>query len=623
MSECAVCGRAAGFRILSTGDELCAACRENYRTLVGNYKIADRETLLRSLSSRLFPARWEVNAIPNPPATVTVTTGSARIVMDGNQQNDKLSDKIIDAVGEIVNLDDAPLPKTSWGKPRRGMFTTLIKFIPGEVDKTKAAKIEAKIKRMVVNQKIGANPGGEQPPALGPVGPKRNPKPSFHQVATKAVQIRKLAEDINFMTVPLGDNPTREKQAQNIERVSSRVIDLANEIEATADIMKNPANPPGGEWAVTWRPLDSDTPKGGAGFPTQEAAERWARARGITESDNQLRVFKTPGFVTMNPMTPEEERELDEAVKELPQPFRAAVGPIVKPMAKVGAAVAPSVVRAVDNPGNVSYYVEKFKMKMGKGTTPQVTESWVNGIGDATPGQKVEILRQIQNWQLGASRNPEGSSAKFDHHRQIPPPCFHYDSFKTVPLRHTRYPRKGRYSVPGALAVVGRIRKGCLKKFGEPGKRVGYLQWGVQSILTPKGAGLKVTRGESAMENPAYYGVLATAVYKFGKRFHSYTEWAKEKFGVMANPAKAMVMKEKKEHPWMTMAQAEQVATDHEENPKRPKKPLGKGRESAPPVSKIEETETPETEPEKKKKKRNSILRYWETDETAMDLKGA
>ena len=376
-------------------------------------------------------------------------------------------------------------------------------------------------------------------------------------------------------------------------------------------------NPPGGEWAVTWRPLDSDLPKGGAGFSTREAAERWARARGITEADHQLRVFKVPFVGVSNPLPAD--------------PVGAYMGAV-----DAGArAVAPAVgvTPPTSNPGVVKYYVEKFKMKMGRGVTQQTTESWVNGIGDATPGQKVEILRQIQNWQLGASRNPEGPSAKYDHHRQIPPPCFHYESFKTVPLRHTSYPRSGRYMVPGALAVTGRIRKPCAAKWAEHGKRVRFKSWAVQSILTPKGAGLRVTRGERALENPLQiYTVVGEKVRKFGKRFYAYTAWAKRKFGITENPAKAMVMKEKEEHPWMTTKQAEQVAADHEAagvaNPKkskRPKKPLVKAPKRVAPAEKVEEVKPPETKEEDKKKKRSRVAevdRYWNMDDVALGVRG-
>lgn len=101
--------------------------------------------------------------------------------------------------------------------------------------------------------------------------------------------------------------------------------------------------------------------------------------------------------------------------------------------------------------------------------------------------------------------NPEvsGSKAKFHHHRQISPTCFQEDKLYNVPLEHTRYPRSGKYSVPGARAIVGKLKPRCLEKFGRRGLRVKYRKWATQSILTPKNLHLKPTATERKLErNP-------------------------------------------------------------------------------------------------------------------------
>lgn len=139
-------------------------------------------------------------------------------------------------------------------------------------------------------------------------------------------------------------------------------------------------------------------------------------------------------------------------------------------------------------------------------------------------------------------QNPEGEGSNFDHHRQAPPQCFAVDSYRTVPLEHTEYPESGRYMVKGALAVTGRLKKGCKAKWGIPGKRVKFRAWGIQSILTPKAAGLKVTAKERALENPEkHYLVPTENAKKFGTRFHALSEYVKKKGAAGAKAAGAAI----------------------------------------------------------------------------------
>lgn len=118
--------------------------------------------------------------------------------------------------------------------------------------------------------------------------------------------------------------------------------------------------------------------------------------------------------------------------------------------------------------------------------------------------------------------NPEmpGSKAKYHRHRQIPPSCFQgtEDKFKTVDIRHTDYPRRGRYFRKGVKAIVGRLKRSCMEKFGKRGKRVKFHAWATQSILTPKKYRMKPTVGEKKLEsNPdaAPIGVYFAKIKKW------------------------------------------------------------------------------------------------------------
>ena len=130
--------------------------------------------------------------------------------------------------------------------------------------------------------------------------------------------------------------------------------------------------------------------------------------------------------------------------------------------------------------------------------------------------------------------NPTGPGSVYDRHRQIPPTCFEVNSFRTVPLDHTTYPKKGRYNVAGAKAVVGRLRKTCAKKWADRGVRVKHRAWAIQSILTPKSAGIKTTPAEYALDKP--YGMKNPNVKEPGVRFHEMTRHVLKKFGASKNP---------------------------------------------------------------------------------------
>lgn len=66
--------------------------------------------------------------------------------------------------------------------------------------------------------------------------------------------------------------------------------------------------------------------------------------------------------------------------------------------------------------------------------------------------------------------------SKYERNRQRSPKDFKKDSFKTVPLNHTKYRgkrfKKYMYSGTSAKAIVGKL------------KRTG--KWSIQSILIPK-----------------------------------------------------------------------------------------------------------------------------------------
>jgi hypothetical protein len=71
---------------------------------------------------------------------------------------------------------------------------------------------------------------------------------------------------------------------------------------------------------------------------------------------------------------------------------------------------------------------------------------------------------------------PYGPKARYKHDRQRSPTEFYADSFRTVPLHHTKY-RGKKYAwykrkKSGARAVVARSKK--------------TKKWGIQSILIPK-----------------------------------------------------------------------------------------------------------------------------------------
>jgi hypothetical protein len=195
--------------------------------------------------------------------------------------------------------------------------------------------------------------------------------------------------------------------------------------------------------------------------------------------------------------------------------------------------------------------------------------------------------------------NPYSPAAKYDHHRQVPPQCFESVSFKTVPLEHTEYPRTGRYRVPGAIAVTGRLRKGCKAKFGIKGKRVRFHAWAIQSILTPKAVGMRVTSGERALENPvSFHRVMVKDIEKYGKRFHAYTEWVTKNFRAKANPSIVMAGRPA-ENPWKIHFPGRRV------------KPMAQKIEV-----KEEEKKPPETEEQKKKKKRSWAIDFWNDRES-------
>jgi hypothetical protein len=418
MSECAVCGGEAKFKILSTGDELCATCRANYRTLVASYKISDRETLVRSLSSRITPLKC---AVPNP------RRWSANPIRLGKR------------------------------RPHQRFYTSKVIRVPRD------QRLFGEYYKRILD----ADTGGR-----ATVFGKTPAEVRKESLRTQRLMI-KIPSAFKF-------TPPAERETPSKPYVTPGTGPL-----------KAGENP--------WEPEDSlpKSYKSIAGMSEAGAVKEMVKEASAEEKAGAVEAGVNPMHVRGHPC------------KVCGKPSIGEVG---------GEALCGK------------HLAIAMKKQTGK-----------FGLGGASAFQYNPLdvtVKGIPTSAVGAVMgNPEGPGAKFDHHRQIPPPCFHYDSFKTVPLRHTKYPRKGRYYVPGALAITGRVRKRCQKKFGEPGKRVKYLQWGIQSILTPKGAGLKATRGERAMENPVYYGVLAGKVQKFGKRFHSYSAWAKNKFGVSRNPS--------------------------------------------------------------------------------------
>jgi hypothetical protein len=77
---------------------------------------------------------------------------------------------------------------------------------------------------------------------------------------------------------------------------------------------------------------------------------------------------------------------------------------------------------------------------------------------------------------------PYSEEAKYKHNRQEPPEKFIKGSLRIIPLSHTDYSGK-KFDVPGAKAVVGKLKPQFRKKKGKQGKP---LKNGIQSILTPK-----------------------------------------------------------------------------------------------------------------------------------------
>ena len=202
-------------------------------------------------------------------------------------------------------------------------------------------------------------------------------------------------------------------------------------------------------------------------------------------------------------------------------------------------------------------------------------------------GGKLELNVAIKNFHaLGAGiatikGNPvkPWSKARFDRHRQAPPECFFTRTFRTVPIRHTSYPRNAPYNVKGALAGVGRIKKPCAAKYAERGVRVKYRAWAIQSILTPKDAGLRPTKSEMALENPSViYTVTKANVRKFGSPFDAMTLWARKHIGPNPKISKLfsdgktenenpdiyrMFKKEKLEHPTLSDEDIMRIVQDH------------------------------------------------------------
>ncbi|VVB53403.1 Uncharacterised protein [uncultured archaeon] len=189
---------------------------------------------------------------------------------------------------------------------------------------------------------------------------------------------------------------------------------------------------------------------------------------------------------------------------------------------------------------------EEPKMYLDEGQAREIYEQMKaddpDRIGNFEEWKRSE--KDIYTFEVPPSNNPTGPKSRFDHHRQIPPQCFQTISWATVPIEHTPY--KGKYRVKGALAVTGRLKKKCADRWGERGVRVWRRAWAIQSIMTPKSAGMRTTKGEMALENPGFKPTLMakTIIKKFGTSFREMEDWMSSHG--MSNKSVAKVFKNPK-----------------------------------------------------------------------------
>jgi len=248
---------------------------------------------------------------------------------------------------------------------------------------------------------------------------------------------------------------------------------------------------------------------------------------------------------------------------------------------------------------------------MHEGTTYYWTGKVGTHIATGRPSAEYksapDVIWAFYDGTVCPDKNPYSKEARYDHHRKIDPRCFQTTSFRTVPLSHTDYPESGAYMVKGAKAVVGRLKMPCMEKLDISGAHKG--KWAVQTILTPKGAGLKPSPVEYSLEskNPIELYTVTDKNARKGKWFPKYGEWVRKMFSKNPHPTIVVAGNPKKKGRPAKVKKVKKVVKK-----KAAKVAPAKPTEPAPPGEETEE-----------QKKQVGSIAYWYDPDYKMTLKEA